>query len=293
LKAADALLGRASPAALLLLSILSIQIGSAVAITLFPTFGPLGTLFFRNAIGGLLLCVIWRTALGPALRRAPLGILALGLTMAVQSSTFYEALASIPMGIAVAIEFLGPLGIALLASRRWIDVVCVALAAAGILLLTPSIGTSLDPVGVMFAIAAAFGWAGFVLASRRLGQKVDGGVGLALAMAVSGILLLPLAGPQALTTLAANPATLIPIVGVAMFSAALPLLFEFMALKTMPARTYGILVSLEPVAATLIAAILLSDRIGFRAWIAIVLISLASVLAALAKKTNGNAAPPP
>jgi inner membrane transporter RhtA len=293
LKAADALLGRASPAALLLLSILSIQIGSAVAITLFPTFGPLGTLFFRNAIGGLLLCVIWRTALGPALRRAPLGILALGLTMAVQSSTFYEALARIPMGIAVAIEFLGPLGIALLASRRWIDVVCVALAAAGILLLTPSIGTSLDPVGVMFAIAAAFGWAGFVLASRRLGQKVDGGVGLALAMAVSGILLLPLAGPQALTTLAANPATLIPIVGVALFSAALPLLFEFMALKTMPARTYGILVSLEPVAATLIAAILLSDRIGFRAWIAIVLISLASVLAALAKKTNGNAAPPP
>ncbi|HVR66676.1 MAG TPA: EamA family transporter [Verrucomicrobiae bacterium] len=293
MRSADALLGRTPPAALLLLAILSIQVGSAVAVTLFPIFGPLGILFLRNALGGLILCILWRTALVPALRRAPGGVCMLGLAMAVQSAAFYEALARIPMGIAVAIEFLGPLGIALAASRRRLDVACVLLAALGLLLLTPSINSSLDPIGVLFALAAGAGWACFVLASRRLGQSVDGGVGLALAMAVSGMLLFAFAGPAALGTLAANPPTLITVAAVTIFSAALPLLFEFIALRRMPPKTYGILVSLEPVAATLIGGAILGDRIGLRAWIAIGLISLASLLVAVGKKPRGDPAPLP
>jgi inner membrane transporter RhtA len=279
-------LERVPPTLLLLLSILSIQLGSALAITLFPLYGPLGILFLRQAIGGVVLCVLYRAALARAFRQAPLGIAVLGLTMTVQSGVHYEALSRIHLGIAVSIEFLGPLGVALVTSRRLVDVLCVLLAAAGILLLTPTIGTSLDPVGVLLALVAAAGWACFILVSRRVGRSLEGGVGLAMAMAVSGLLLFPVAGLQAVSDVAANPATLVAVAGVALFSAAIPLLFEFLALRSMPARKYGVLVSVEPVVATVVGAALLADLIDLRAWIAIVLISLASVGVALLSKPD-------
>jgi inner membrane transporter RhtA len=281
LKATLLRLERVPPTLLLLLAIVSIQLGSALAITLFPVYGPLGTLFLRQAIGGVALCLLYGTMLAAAFRQAPLGIVLLGLTMTVQSGVHYEALSRIPLGIAVSIEFLGPLGVALATSRRLVDVLCVLLAAAGILLLTPAIGTSLDPVGVLFALGAAAGWACFIIVSRRVGRALEGGVGMALAMAVSGLLLLPVTGLQAVADVAANAATLVAVAGVALFSAALPLLFEFLALRSMPARKYGVLVSIEPVVATLVGAALLADAIDLRAWIAIVLISLASVGVAL------------
>jgi inner membrane transporter RhtA len=286
LKATLLRLERVPPTFLLLLAIVSIQLGSALAITLFPVYGPLGMLFLRQAIGGTVLCILYRTALVRAFRQAPLGIVLLGLTMSVQSGVHYEALSRIPLGIAVSIEFLGPLGLALATSRRLVDVLCVLLAAAGILLLTPAIGTSLDPVGVLLALAAAAGWACFILVSRRVGRALEGGVGLALAMAVSGLLLFPVTGLQAFADVAANAATVVAVAGVALFSAALPLLFEFLALRSMPARKYGVLVSIEPVVATLVGAALLADAIDLRAWIAIVLISLASVGVALLSKPD-------
>jgi inner membrane transporter RhtA len=262
---------------LLLLAIVSIQLGSALAITLFPVYGPLGMLFLRQALGGFSLCLLYRAGLAGALRQAPFGIFLLGLAMSVQSATFYEALARIPLGIAVSIEFLGPLAVALLTSRRLADILCVLLAAAGILLLTPAIGTSLDPVGVAYAFAAGAGWACFILVSRRLGRAVEGGVGLAMAMAVSALLLFLVAGIEALRDAAAYPATLAAVAGVALFSAAIPLLFEFLALRAMPPRRYGVLVALEPVVATVIGIILLAETIDLRAWLAILLISLASI----------------
>jgi inner membrane transporter RhtA len=169
-------------------------------------------------------------------------------------------------------------------SRRLVDVLCVLLAAAGIVLLTPAIGTSLDPVGVLFALAAAAGWASFILMSRHVGRSLEAGVVVAAGMAVSGLLMFPVAGLEAVTAAAVHASTLVAVVGVALFSAAIPLLFEFLALRSMPARKYGVLVSLEPVLATVVGAVLLADRIGLRAWIAIVLISLASVGVALLSK---------
>lgn len=279
---------RIPPTPLLLLSILSIQFGSALAITLFPIYGPLGMLFLRQGIGGIALCFLYRAALAPAFRRAPLGIVLLGITMSVQSGVHYEALSRIPLGIAVSIEFLGPLGVALATSRRLVDVLCVLLAAAGIILLTPAIGESLDPVGVLFALGAAAGWACFMLVSRRVGRALEGGAGLALAIAVSGLLLLPVAGLQAASDMLAHPATIGAVVGVALLSAAIPLLFEFLALRSMPARKYGVLVAIEPVVATVVGATLLADVIDLRAWIAIVLISLASIGVALFSTPDGQ-----
>lgn len=280
------LLDRVPPTALLLSSIVSIQLGSAIAVTLFPIYGPLGMLFLRMAIGGVLLCLLFRSALVLAWRRAPLGILLLGATMTLQSGCFYEALSRIPLGITVSIEFLGPLGVALATSRRLTDVFCILLASAGIILLAPAVGTSLDPVGIGFAVAAGIGWAAYILASRRLGRAVEGGVGMAMAMTVSGLLLFPVAGIPAATTVAENPVTLLAVAAVALFSAAIPLLFEFVALRTMPAKRYGILVSLEPVLATLVGMAVLAEVIDLQSWLAIVMISAASVTEAAAGRTR-------
>jgi inner membrane transporter RhtA len=197
--------------------------------------------------------------------------------MTLMSSAFYEAISRIPLGIAVSIEFLGPLGLALFTSRRPIDVACVLLAVLGVALLAPDIGGSLDPIGVLFAFAGGLCWTGFIILSRRLGQALEGGVGLALAMLVSGVLLLPVAGSQAIAGLIANPATIAMVIGLALFSSALPWLFEYLALKTMPARQYGVLIALEPVAATVVGLLALAEAIEPRAWIAIVLITLASI----------------
>jgi len=275
------LLERFPPSLLLLLAVLSIQLGSALAVTLFPVYGALGMLFLRMAAGSLILLICYRSSVLRMLRQAPIGIFLLGLTMAVQSGLYYEALARIPLGIAVSIEFLGPLGLALATSRRLGDIACVLMAAAGIALLTPSIGTSLDPLGVFFAFAAGAGWAWYIVLIRRLGRQVEGGPGMALAMIISALLLLPYPGLQAFADVAAHPATIPAIFGVAMLSAAFPLLFEFIALKSMPARRYGVLVALEPVAATIVGVTFLHASPDLNAWLAVLLISTASVGVAL------------
>ena len=275
------LLERVPPTILLLSAILCIQLGTVLAITLFPVYGALGMLFLRMALGGVILLLIYRADLLRVLRQAPWGIFFLGLTMAVQSCLIYEALARIPLGIAVSIEFLGPLGLALATSRRLADIACVLMAAAGIALLTPSIGTSLDALGVSLAFAAGAGWAWYIVLLRRLGRQVEGGPGMALAMVISALLLLPYPGLHALASVAAQPATILAIFGVAMLSAAFPLLFEFIALKSMPARRYGVLVALEPVAATIVGVAFLHAAPDLNAWLAVLLISTASVGVAL------------
>ena len=265
------------PTILVICAIISIQIGSALAISLFPVFGPQGILFFRMLIAGVGLCLLYKSFLARAIQKAPVGIILLGLTMLAQSATFYEALSRIPLGIAVSIEFLGPLGLALATSRRALDVLCVTCAGVGILLLTPSIGQDLDPIGLLFAFLSAAGWICFIITSRRLSRQIDSGVGLALAMLVSAIALSPFAGVQALTNLANNLETIIAISAVAVFSAAIPLLFEFIALRSIPPRKFGILISFEPVVATVIGITFLSDAITLRSWIAVALISIASL----------------
>lgn len=284
--AAYLLLDRVPPTILLLLAIVSLQFGSAMAITLFPVYGPLEMLFLRVAVGGVCLSIFYWGAFAKALRQAPLGIFLLGLTMTAQTYAFYEALFRIPLGIAVSIEFLGPLGIALISSRRLVDVLWVLLAMVGIFLLTPAIGTSLDLYGVLFALGAAVGWACFILARRRLGQLVESGVGVAMAMIVSGLLLAPVTGVQALTDVVAHPETLVLIAGVALFSGAIPFLFEFLALKSMPPKKFGVLVAIEPVVATVVGIVVLAEAIALRAWIAIILISLSSIGVAVSSKSD-------
>ncbi|MBT5433685.1 MAG: EamA family transporter [Rhodospirillaceae bacterium] len=271
---------------LLFLAILSLQAGSAIAITIFPVFGPIGTMFLRMAFGALILIVIYRSDLVAALRQSPLAVLILGAIMTLQSAAFYEALDRIPLGIAVAIEFVGPLAVALVASRKPLDILFVLLTAGGIVLLTPLVSSDLDPVGLLWASVAGVGWASFVIVAKRLGRKLEGGVGLALAMSASAVLLFPFVGVQTLSILVGDVALLLPVFAVALLSGAMAFLFEFLTLKTMDMTSFGILVSIEPGIATLIGVVTLSESVDAYGWLAVGLITAASIGATLTRKPD-------
>lgn len=273
---------------LVLVAVVSINLGSALAIILFPIYGTLGMLFLRMALGATILCLAYRAHLLPALKQAPGGIGLLGVVITLQSAAFYESIARIPLGVAVAIEFLGPLAVALATSRRPIDAGCVVIAAIGILLLTPGIGHQLDLLGVLFAFGAGFGWAGVILISRHLGKNLQGGVGAALGMAVCALLLLPFSGVSALGNLIAHPDTIVIVIVVALFSAAIPYLFEYLALKSMPTKQFGVLVALEPVVAAIVGAIALAQLMDLKTWLAIALISVAAIITSMIRVDTGE-----
>jgi inner membrane transporter RhtA len=190
--------------------------------------------------------------------------------------SFYGAISRIPLGIAVAIEFLGPLGLAAATSRRALDFAWIGLALLGIALLTPEIGSALDPLGVALAGATGLCWAVFTVMSQRIGKVLPGHSGLAIAMVVAALVLLPVElavgglGRLDLGLLAAALA-------VATLSTALPLSLEFEALKRMTARSYGIVVTLEPVVAAIVGALLLGQAMGLKGVLAVACVTAAAI----------------
>jgi inner membrane transporter RhtA len=238
------------PPALLLVSIVSIQLGAAVAVNLFPVLGTVATTFLRLAFAAVLLVVAARhTIAWSAARLQAMPLLLYGTILGVMNLCFYAAISRIPLGIAVAIEFVGPLGLAVATSRRPRDFAWIGLAVLGVVLLTPEIGSTLDPVGVVLAGAAGSCWAGFIVLSRRLGRSLPGNSGLAIGMAVA----------------------------VAILSTALPLSLEFEALKRLTARTYGILVTMEPAVAAVVGALLLGQAMGPQGVLAIACVTIAAL----------------
>ena len=264
------------PPALLLISIVSIQLGAAVAVQLFQTLGPVATTFLRLAFAAVLLLVVaWRRIDWASVRRHAGLLLVFGCAIGAMNLCFYGAIARIPLGIAVAIEFIGPLGVAAITSRRPTEFAWIGLAVAGLLLLTPDIGGDLDPLGVALALGAGLGWASFVLFSPRVARGV-GNTGLAVAMAIAAVFTLPFAliagGLERL-----DPAVLAGALAVAVLSTALPLSLEFEALRRMTARAYGIVVTLEPVAAAVVGALLLSQALPPSAVVAIGCVTAAAI----------------
>jgi len=264
------------PPGLLLVSIVSIQLGAAVAVNLFPSIGPIATAFLRLAFSAVLLLAATRHTIAWSARSHAGELLLYGAILGVMNLSFYGAIARIPLGIAVAIEFVGPLGLAVATSRRGRDFAWIGLAALGIVLLTPEIGGALDPLGVALAGAAGLCWAAFTVMSQRVGRALPGHSGLAIGMAVAALVVLPVevvdGGLGGL-----NPALLVAALAVAIFSTALPLSLEFEALKRMTARSYGILVTLEPVVATLVGAVLLHQAIGLQGILAVACVTVAAL----------------
>lgn len=268
------LMGGIPPTALVLLGIVSVQVGAAVAKQLFTVAGAAGTVTLRLVVAALVLVVIWRPSLRMD-RRTLLVVVTYGVVLAVMNLCFYAALARIPLGAAVTIEFLGPLAVAVAGSRRWLDGLWVLLAGVGVVLLTRVQG-GLALSGVLFALAAGACWAAYILVTAKLGSKTSDGKGLALAMVVGAVVALPF-GVSSAGTAMLDPVVLAAGFAVALMSSVIPYSLELEALRRMPPRVFGILMSLEPAVAALAGLLLLGEHLKPAQWVAVCCVVIASV----------------
>ncbi|WP_428393300.1 EamA family transporter [Lichenicoccus sp.] len=276
----------AAPA--LLAAIVSFQIGAALAKSLFTALGPFGVAGLRIGLAAVLLAAIWRpwrrlsgAASGGVAKQG--AIIAYGLSLGAMNLCFYLALARLPLGIAVAIEFTGPLALAVFGSRRRLDLLWAALAALGLaLLLAPRTSLrGLDPIGIAFGFLAGLGWALYVLAGQRIDRELPGGQATALGMAVAAVVIVPFCLP-AMVPVLHRPVLLAAALLVAVLSSALPYALELFALRRMTARGYGVLSSVDPALAALSGLALLGEQLSAWHWLAIGCIVLASVGSTLA-----------
>ena len=251
---------RVLPFAALLVTIVSVQFGAAFAKELFPVLGVERATFLRSALGALLLAPVfkpWRTRISA--REWPL-LLAYSVVLGGMNLCFYLALQRIPLGVAVALEFIGPLGLAVGLSHRRLDLMWVGLAVIGLLLLLLPLNfhaQALDPRGVLFALLAAAFWAAYSLLARRIGTQQGTGI-IGLAMVIAALMLLPLATWQP-GSVTMTPYLWFAALVMALFSSALPYPLEMIALTGMPIRLYGTLTSLEPALGTLMGLLLLRE----------------------------------
>ncbi|ONI91317.1 EamA family transporter [Saccharothrix sp. ALI-22-I] len=266
--------GAIPPPALVLLGVISVQVGAAVAKQLFTLTGAAGTVTLRLVLAAVVLVVVWRPSLRLD-RRTYLVIAGYGLVLGAMNLSFYQAIKHIPLGAAVTIEFLGPLAVAVFGSRRWLDGLWALLAAAGVLLLTRADGGLALP-GVLFALGAGACWAGYILLTAALGSRTSDGKGLALAMVFGAALALPFGVAEAGTMLL-DPVVLIAGAAVALLSSVIPYSLELEALRRMPPRVFGILMSLEPAVAALAGLVVLHESLHPAQWAAVFCVVLASV----------------
>lgn len=269
-------LGRVPPIGLVLCGVTSIQFGAALAATMFDDLGPAGTSLLRLGFAAIILVALFRPRVrgrsGRDLRLVGL----FGLTLGGMNLFFYEALERIPLGVAVTIEFAGPLGVAVAMSRRRLDLVWAGLAALGILLLSDPFGTGIDTVGLVLILAAAACWAAYILIAQRATAVYAGSEGLALAMVVGALVPLVPGIAEAGTTLL-SPQWLALGACVALASSVIPYSLETEALRRLPAGVFGVLMSLEPAVAALAGFVVLGQSLGARELVAMALVVVASV----------------
>ena len=266
-----------APAPLLVLgAVASVQSGAAIAKDLFPDVGPGGTVLLRLASAALLLLAVSRPRLAGRSRRDIGLAVAFGLVLAAMNATFYYALARIPLGIAVTIEFVGPLALAVAGSRRRLDFLWVLLAAVGVVLLTGGTGGDIDMVGVLLALVAGGFWAFYILLSQRVGRVFPGASGLALGLAAGAVAFLPFglisAGDRVL-----DASVLWQGAAIGLLSSALPYSLELFALRRMRASVFSVLMSIEPAFAAVSGLVFLGEHLAVREWVAIGCVVIASV----------------
>ena len=294
LRAAAGLSESLPPSSLLIFGMITVPLGAALAKDLFSSLGPAGVVFLRVGFAALTLLALWRPwrlrangvqggqragLLAGAQRSDYLAVLAFGLILAVMNLTFYAALDRIPLGVTVTIEFIGPLSVAVAGSRRALDLLWVALAVGGILLLAPLgvLGTvPLDPLGLLLALGAGACWAVYILLTARVGKAFPGGTGLSLAMTVGAVVLLPVGIAGAGGALL-NPRLLLLGAGVGLLSSVIPYSLEMAALRRISTSAFGVLMSLEPAIAALVGWLVLREALEPRAIIALVLVTTAAI----------------
>ncbi|MES2293753.1 MAG: EamA family transporter [Pseudomonadota bacterium] len=276
--------------AALLVSIFCFQIGASIAKQLFPLVGAEGTVALRVGLSAVMMLAIgrpWRAPWRGANWRA---LLVYGVSLGTMNFLFYMALRTIPLGIAVALEFSGPLAVALIHSRRVVDFLWVALAVTGLALLLPihAGAAALDWTGVAFALGAAVCWALYIVFGQKAGASL-GQYATGLGIAVAACVIFPIGFVHAGMALF-RPDVLPLGIGVAILSSAFPYTLEMFALTRLPTQAFGTLMSLEPAAGALMGLLLLGEQLSFLQWTAIVIVILASMGTALTVK-SGEAHP--
>jgi inner membrane transporter RhtA len=286
------------PSVVVFTGIVSVQVGAGLAGRLFSQIAPAGVTGLRLWASAIVMAVLGGKGLVTAVRevvsqrcwRDAAVAVAFGVTLAVMNFSIYQSFARIPLGIAVTIEFLGPLAVAVASSRRLLDLLWVGLAAAGVLLLTRG-GTRLAPAagqhpgsatvltGVLFALVAAACWALYILLSRATGRRFPGSSGLVIAMVVAAIAITPVAVAAGGRSLL-RPSVVGIGVAIGMLSSVIPYRLELEALRRIPPRVFGIWMSLEPAVAALVGLLLLGERLAVRQWAAIICVIIASAGAA-------------
>ncbi len=289
---------RRVPAPVLLgAGILSVQVGAGLAARMFGTVPAAGLTGLRLWAASLVLAGLGARPASRAVRdlvatrawRDAAVVVTFGLTLGIMNFSIYQAFARIPLGIAVTIEFLGPLGVAIASSRRLIDVLWVAMAGAGVVLLgMAGIGAvtfgrtahaSSVVIGVTYALIAAASWAGYILLSASTGKRFGGSSGLVIAMFLAAVLVTPAAVASAGSALL-RPAALVSGLLIGLLSSVIPYRFELEALRRVPARVFGIWMSLEPAVAALVGVVMLNQALSAAQWLAIGCVTVASAGAA-------------
>jgi inner membrane transporter RhtA len=268
-------LDRAPATLLVLIGIGSVQCGSAVARGVFDDLGASGITLLRLGLASLLLLVVLRPRMRSWSGRAWRAAALLGVVMAVMNLVFYQSIRTVPLGVAVTVEFIGPLVLALVQTRRVLDIAWAVLAGAGVALLGIDTTSGIPLSGLVLALLAGVCWAGYILASALVGRTLPGTDGLAAALAIGALLALPF-GATGAAAVFDRPALLLPAFGVALLSSVVPYGFELSALRRIPTRVFGILMSLEPAAAAIAGLLFLDQRLHAREVAALLMVSAAS-----------------
>jgi inner membrane transporter RhtA len=253
----------------------SIQYGATLAKDLFPVFGATATTSLRLIVAALILALLlkpWRAR--PSRRILP-ALLAYGVVMALMNLSFYLSLKTVPLGIASALQFIGPLLVATLTSRRPVDFLWIGLAALGIVLMVPPLDTAqpVDPMGVLYALGAGAGWALYIVCGQKAGREL-GSKTTAIGMVIAALVMLPF-GAQDVGTALADPWLLLLVVAVGILSGVIPFSLEMYGLTRLPARAYGTLVSAEPVIGALLGLALLHEALTLPQWAGVIVIAAA------------------
>lgn len=272
---ASAAWGRVPPPAMVLVGIISVQFGATLAKRLFAVTGPAGAVALRVVFSAVIMLAVLRPSLRVGKQAWPV-IVWYGAVLAGMNICLYQAIDRIPLGVAVTVEFLGPLTVALLGARHWTHLCWALLAAGGVVLLTEGATSDVDWLGVVFALCAAICWGCYIVSGAALGSRTSGNAGLALGMGVAALVALPLGVTQGGAGMFSTTALLAGL-GVALLSSVLPYTLEFAALRRIPPRVFGVLMSLEPAVAAVAGLLVLGETLGWRQWLAICCVVVASI----------------
>jgi len=271
------------PVPAVLLAIISVQCGAAIAKTLFPALGAAGTASIRIGVSALILLLAYRPNLKQITAQQWKIVIPYGLSLGAMNLVFYFAIERIPIGLAVTLEFIGPLLVAIIGSRRIVDYLWVLLAAAGIVLIAPWTNSRIDTLGVLFALLAGALWAAYIVLGGKISKIMNSGQAVSTGMLFAALLILPF-GFYENGLINLTPKLFGMGVALALLSSAIPFTLEMKALGQLPPRTFSILMSLEPAAASICAFIFLQEKLNLYEMIAVICVVVASAGSTLTAK---------